>query len=339
MKALVTGGGGFLGKEITRQLLARGDEVTVLGRGRYPEVEAWGARGLQRDLTQDEDLQAACEGMDVVFHAAAKAGFWGRREDFYAANVTATQNIARAARAAGVARFVHTSSPSVVFGRGGHDALDASEEDCPYPDAYDSYYPETKAIAERWILEESDEGFATTALRPHLIWGPGDPHLLPRLVDRHEKGRLAQIGDGTNKVSFTFIENAAVAHLQAADALAPGSANAGRAYFICDDEPVLFWKFANQLLQGVGLPAVKRRVSYPLARRLVSALYWTWNALGIEQEPPMSPFVVDQLAHSHWYSTEAAKRDFGYATVVSHDEAFQRTVSAFAGQLHDRAAS
>ncbi len=330
MQALVTGGGGFLGREITRQLRARGDDVTIVGRAPHPTVEALGAKCVRLDLTAGGDLRPLCEGMDVVFHTAAKAGIWGSRESFYAINVGATERLLAAARSAGVPRFVHTSSPSVIFQRG-HQAMAAREEDCPYPDSYTAFYPETKAIAERFVLKQNARGFVVTALRPHYIWGPGDPHLLPRLVERHRRGRLVQIGSDT-KVSLTFVENAAKAHLQACDALdpeRPDKAPAGRAYFVTDDEPVDFWAFAQTVLEGLGEGPVRGKVPYPLARAVSGFVAGAWDVFGLAGEPPMTPFVVDQLAHSHWYSSAAAKRDFGYAPVVGHDAALRRTLEAF----------
>ncbi|MEE2752234.1 MAG: NAD-dependent epimerase/dehydratase family protein, partial [Myxococcota bacterium] len=214
MRALVTGGGGFLGSAITRQLLSRGDQVTILSRGRYPAVEALGADALQLDLTDPTGLEEAVSGMDVVFHLASKTGVWGPRSSFMQINVEGTQNLLEACRSANVRRFVYTSSPSATFD--GSDAENASESDCSYPDRFESEYPESKAVAEQMVLAANSEHMATTALRPHLIWGPGDPHIIPRLIERRKQGRLAQVGDGTNKVAITYIDNAAIAHLQAA---------------------------------------------------------------------------------------------------------------------------
>jgi nucleoside-diphosphate-sugar epimerase len=334
MHALVTGGGGFLGREITRQLRQRGDDVTIVGRQPRPTIEALGAKCVRMDLTSPGDLRHLCEGIDVVFHTAAKAGIWGTRESYYAINVRATERLLAAARSAGVSRFVHTSSPSVVFERG-HDALDASEDKTPYPESYTAFYPETKAIAERFVIKQNARGFVVTALRPHYIWGPGDPHLLPRVIDRHRTGRLFQIGSGT-KVSLTFIENAAKAHLQACDALDPAHPEkppAGRAYFVTDDEPVDFWAFISNLLEQLGEGPVKRKLSPAIARAISSIMATAWETFNWAGEPPMTPFVVDQLAQSHWYSSAAAKRDFGYSPDVGHETALRRTIDA----LQDRA--
>ncbi len=327
MHALVTGGGGFVGRAITEQLLARGDAVTILARGRYPEVEALGAKAVQVDLTEPTGLDSALEGIDVVFHVASKTGVWGPREEYMQINVEGTRNLLDAVRAAGVRRFVYTGSPSATFD--GHDACNATEADCPYPSSFESDYPESKAIAEQLVLDANGPALATTALRPHLIWGPRDPHIIPRLIDRRRQGRLARVGDGTNKVAITYIDNAAAAHVQAADVLAPGSANAGKAYFISDAEPVVLWSWIDQLLMDVGQPALNRSVSLGMARFVGGVLEVVWRLFGLGGEPPMTRFVAAQLASSHWYDLSAARADFGYAPVVEPAQAMARTIAAF----------
>lgn len=327
MRALVTGGGGFLGRAITEQLLARGDEVQILARGRYREVEALGATSVQLDLTESDGLEAALNGVDIVFHVASKTGVWGPRAEYMSVNVDGTRNLMAAAEAAGVQRFVYTGSPSATFDGG--DAENATEADCTYPERFESDYPESKAIAERLVLAANTATFATTALRPHLIWGPRDPHIVPRLMERRQQGRLARVGDGTNKVAITYIDNAAAAHLQAADVLSPGSPNAGKAYFISDADPVVLWAWIDQLLVDVGLEAIDRDVSLATARRIGVVLEWVWRVLRLGGEPPMTRFVAAQLAASHWYDLSAARRDFGYAPVIGPEEAMARTVAAF----------
>jgi nucleoside-diphosphate-sugar epimerase len=327
MKALVTGGGGFLGRAIVEQLLAQGDEVTILSRSQYPEVEALGAQGVQLDLTEREGLADAVQGHDVVFHVASKTGVWGPREQFMRINVEGTRNLIEACRDAGVSRMVYTSSPSATFD--GTDAVNATEADCGYPSHFEADYPESKAIAEQLVLEANGAVLATTSLRPHLIWGPRDPHILPRLIARRRQGRLARVGDGENKVAITYIDNAAAAHLQAAAVLAPGSKNAGRAYFVTDDTPVVLWAWIDQVLTDVGLSPVDRSVSVGLAHRLGAVLEWVWRLFRLGGAPPMTRFVAAELAASHWYDLSAARDDFGYVTVVGPEEAMARTIASF----------
>jgi len=262
-------------------------------------------------------------------HTAAMVGMWGKREDFWRINVEGTQNLIDAARAAGVTRFVFTSSPSVTFS--GEDEVGVGQ-DAAYPEQFLAFYPETKAEAERRALAAHDpDGMRVTSLRPHLIWGPGDPHLIPRLVDRAKKGRLRIVGDGTNVVDITYIDNAAIAHVQALDALGrsgdepnPG----GKPYFISNDEPVELWPWINGLLGRLGVKPVTSRVSLSTAERVGGMMERGFKILPTDKEPPMTRFIARQLATSHWYDMGPAKRDFGYAPEVSMDEGLERLVAS-----------
>ena len=221
MHALVTGGGGFLGRYICEQLVARGDRVRSFGRGAYPELEALGVEVMRGDLTHAKDVSAACAGMEVVFHVAARPGVSVQSEPYYAVNTRGTQNVVDACRHYGVPRLVYTSSPSVVFA--GEDQAGVDEAvplGLEWLERHRSYYSHSKARAEQHVLSANCASLRSCALRPHLIWGPRDQHLIPRLIARARSGRLRRVGDGSNEIDMIFVENAAQAHLQAADALA-----------------------------------------------------------------------------------------------------------------------
>lgn len=324
MKALVTGGGGFLGRRLVELLLERGDQVTFLARGRYPEVEALGARGLQVDLATGEGLKAAVEGQEVVFHAAARAGFWGDSADYHAVNVEGTRHLVDAMEEHGVRKLVYTSTPSVV----GYDRdVRNGARDLPYATRHQSPYPESKAAAEEMVLAANSRHLATVALRPHLIFGPRDQNLFPRVIERARAGRLVRIGKGGNRVDFTYVDNAAWAHLDAERALTDHTAPcAGKAYFVSNDEPTELWGFVNELLEGVGVPPVTRTLPFGLVRRLAGAAAFAWRALPLRGEPPLTPFLVDGLAREHWYDMEPARRDLGYTVRVPLAEGLKRTV-------------
>ena len=324
MKALVTGGGGFLGSALVRALLDDGHEVTAVGRNDYPAVAALGAKTARVDVTDRDGVLGAVGGHDTVFHVAAKAGVWGNRGEYQRINVAGTNNVIEACREHGVRKLIYTSSPSVVFGGHDHRNADAS---LPYPPHYECDYPETKAAAERAVLAANSETLATASLRPHLIYGPQDPHLLPRVFDRARKGRMRIVGDGDNEVSVTYVDNAAAGHLQAARRLEPGVDWAGRAFFINDPEPVALWAWLNGLLDRLGLPRVTRRVPLSLARGAGTVAEGIWRALSLSGEPPMTRFVASQLATSHTYSIEPAREAFGYAPPVSAIDALDRTVA------------
>src|SRR5438105_1104494 len=220
MRALVTGGGGFLGGAIVRLLRDRGDDVRSFSRQCYPALDGLDVEQIQGDVADAAAVDRAVAGCDVVFHVAAKAGVWGPTDEYYRANVVGTENVITACRKHGVRRLVFTSSPSVVTT--GHD-IAGGDESLPYPKHYLADYPRTKAAAERLVLAANGPNLATVALRPHIIWGPGDNHLIPRLIEGARAGKLRQVGDGTNRTDVTYVENAATAHLLAAERLRPGS--------------------------------------------------------------------------------------------------------------------
>jgi nucleoside-diphosphate-sugar epimerase len=326
--ALVTGGGGFLGGAIVKRLLARGERVHTFQRNSYPELAESGATNHQGDLTDLGAVDRAMRGCDVVFHAAAKVGVWGRYRDFFAANVEGTRHVIEACRRNRVRRLVYSSSPSVVFdGRGGHGI----DESAPYPKRYLSPYPKTKALAERLVLAANDDELATVSLRPHLIWGPGDRHLVPRIVHRARTGKLRLVGTGENLVDVVYIDNAVEAHILAADALAPEAACAGRAYFISNGEPRRLGELINQILAAACVPPVRRSISPHLAYVVGAILETVHAAFRIEAEPLITRFMVRELATSHWFDLTAARRDLGYEPAISIDEGLRRLERALSG--------
>jgi nucleoside-diphosphate-sugar epimerase len=318
MNALVTGGGGFLGEAVVRQLLARGDTVRSFSRQRYPELRV---EQIQGDLADAAAIERAVAGCDVVFHVAAKAGVWGSADEYHRANVVGTENVIAACREHGVGRLVFTSSPSVVTT--GHD-IACGNESLPYPRRYLAHYPRTKAASEQAVLNANGPNLATVSLRPHMIWGPGDNHLVPRMIERARLGQLRQVGDGTNTTDVTFIDNAATAHLLAADRLTPGSPVAGEAYFISQGEPVLVWPFINRILALAGLSPVTRRVPTKLAYAAGAVIEAAYRVLGRTDEPRMTRFLAVQLGTSHWFDISAARRDLGYEPAVSTEEGLRR---------------
>ena len=321
MKALVTGGGGFIGRHVVDRLLERGDMVTVFARGTYPDIEARGARLIQGDLQSAGDVTAACAGQDVVFHVAAKAGVWGSFDSYYGPNVTGTHNIIEGCRRQDVSRLVFTSSPSVVFDNRHHRGAD---ESLPYPERFENPYSETKAMAERMVLEADGQTLRTVALRPHLVFGPGDPHLLPRIIAKARANRLVQVGGGENRVDLTFVEDAARAHLLAADALQHGVS--GRAYFISQNAPVFLWGWIRELLDALGVAGPRRSVSAAAARRTGAVLETLHRLLRLPGEPRLTRFVASQLALDHYYDISRAKRDLDYTPQHSMTDALKRTL-------------
>ncbi|MCA9055423.1 MAG: NAD-dependent epimerase/dehydratase family protein [Planctomycetaceae bacterium] len=322
MRTLVTGGGGFLGRYIVEHLRARGDKVRVLARGDYPELRAIGVETVRGDLLNPATAAEACRDVEVVFHTAAIPGVWGPWERYYQTNTVGTEHVLAGCHEHGVRKLIYTSSPSVVFD--GRPHVDA-DESLPYPETFLCHYPRSKSLAERTVLAANDPAnLLTVALRPHLIWGPRDNHLIPRLIARARSGRLRRVGDGTNLISMSYVENVAAAHLQAGDALSATSPAAGRAYFINEPQPVNLWDWINELLQRAGLAPAQRQLSAQTAERIGALCETVYRWLRLPGEPPMTRFLAMQLSQSHSYSVDAAVRDFGYRPLVSVDEGMRR---------------
>jgi 2-alkyl-3-oxoalkanoate reductase len=324
MHALVTGAGGFLGLYIVEQLVARGESVRAYCRGESPELRRLGVEIIQGDLRDRDRAIAACAGVDTVFHVGGVSGIWGPWRHYYETNTLGTQHVIEGCRRHGVGRLVYTSSPSVTFD--GRDQCGV-DESAPYATRWLCHYPHSKALAEQSVLGANGTGgLLTCALRPHLIWGPRDRHLIPRLLERQRAGQLRRIGDGRNLIDITYVENAALAHLQAADALRPGSPACGRAYFISQGEPVNCWQWIDQILALVGQPPVQRSISLRLAWTAGAVLEAIHGVARSQSEPRMTRFLAAQLGRSHYFNIGRAKADFGYSPAVSVAEGMRRLI-------------
>ncbi|RZA37475.1 MAG: NAD-dependent epimerase/dehydratase family protein [Lysobacteraceae bacterium] len=323
MKILVTGGGGFLGQALCRGLVERGHQVISFNRGHYPVLAGLGVGQVQGDLADAHALTHAADGVEAIFHNAAKAGAWGSYKSYYSANVTGTQNVLDACRSHGIGKLVYTSTPSVTH-RATHPVEGGTADDVPYGEDFQAHYAETKAIAEKEVLAANGATLATIALRPRLIWGPGDQQILPRLVERAKQGRLRIVGDGCNLVDTTYIDNAAQAHFDAFDHLDIGAACAGRAYFISNGEPKPMGELLNALLDAAGAPRVDKHLSFKAAYRIGAVFETLWKLLPLKGEPPMTRFLAEQLSTAHWYDMAPATRDFGYVPRIGFDEGITR---------------
>ncbi len=329
MKALVTGGGGFLGGAVARRLVALGHEVRALQRGSYPELDKLGVETIRGDIGDPEVVDECVEGCDTVFHVAAKVQMWGPYADFYAVNVVGTENVLASMVRHGVPRLVYTSTPSVVHG--GTD-IEGADESLGYPEEFESPYPRSKARAEATVLAANSPSLATVAIRPHLIWGPGDTNLVPRIVARAKAGKLRFIGDGQNLVDTVYVDNAVDAHLLAANALVPNAACAGRAYFITNGDPRPIKEIVNGILHAAGLPPEERTLPLAVAVAAGRAMEISHFVLRLRGEPAMTRFIARNLATAHWYDISAARRDLGYRPEISIDEGFSRLADWFKSQ-------
>ncbi len=314
-QVLVTGGGGFLGGAIVRHLVKRGDRVKSFSRRFYPELASLGVEQIQGDISNATAVERACRKVDLVFHVAAKPGIWGDYISYYRTNVIGTQNVIDACKQHDISRLVYTSSPSVVFGGADMEGVD---ESVPYPEKFYAYYPETKAMAEQSVISAGDEGLKTIILRPHLIWGPRDNHLVPRIIER--ANRLVKVGNGKNLVDTIYIDNAADAHILAADRLKQNQNLSGKVYFISQDDPVPLWEMVNNILKAAGLAPVQRSISRKTAWMIGAFLEMLYKMFKISGEPQMTRFLAHELSTAHWFDISAAKKDLGYTPKISIEE-------------------
>ncbi|WP_339133054.1 MAG: NAD-dependent epimerase/dehydratase family protein [Candidatus Electrothrix sp. GW3-4] len=323
-KVLVTGGGGFIGLALVQELCRQGKVVLVLGRHRYPAVEAAGAISLQGDIRSLEDVRRAATGCDTVFHVAAKAGIWGAFQEYYAINVLGTLNVLAACQELGIGNLVYTSTPSVVFD--GHD-LEGADESLPYSRKPLCAYALTKILAEQQVLQNNSEALRTAAIRPHLVWGPGDTNLIPRLMARGREQSLRIVGDGKNQVDIAYIDNVVHAHLLTAENLAGEGTAAGHAFFIGQQEPVQLWPWINELFVRMEVPPVRSQVGLGTAKVVGWLLEKGYGLLDSKEEPKMTRFLAEQLALSHWFSKKKAETLLGYREKVSTEVGVERLLT------------
>jgi nucleoside-diphosphate-sugar epimerase len=320
-KVFVTGAGGFLGFAICKRLIAAGIAVVGFARSDYPKLTQMGVHLIQGDIANPEQVTEAMQGCDLVFHVASKAGVWGSKQSYFSPNVDGADNIINACQRLNIQYLIYTSTPSVTFA--GEDENGINEQ-APYAKSYLNYYGESKAVAEKMMLAANSPSLKTTALRPHLIWGPNDPHLVPRVIERAKAGRLKLVGKQDKLVDTIYVDNAAYAHLLAAVDLTSAAKSAGKAYFLSNDQPITMAQMLNKILACVDLPPVSKRVPAGLAYGVGALLESVYLAINKAEEPIMTKFVAKQLSTSHYFDISAAKKDLGYQPLVSIDEGMFR---------------
>ena len=320
MRILVTGGGGFLGSSVCRQLSGLGHHVVAFQRSDANHLARLGIAVARGDISDPSDLARAAEGCDAIVHTAGKAGVWGDAAEYQRINVDGTVNVIEACRQNHIRFLVHTSSPSIVHAGGD---IDGADESLPLAEHFTAPYPASKAAAERLVIAANSEQLRTVALRPHLIWGPGDPHILPRLAAKARGGSLALPGPD-KLIDTIFVENAAQAHVNALQELAGAARCAGKAYFVTNNEPLPQGEIIQRLLAAIGIEVRIRAVPVGIAMTAGAICEFVWRALRLNSDPPVTRFSVEQLATAHWFDTRAAERDFGYRPTISIAEGLER---------------
>jgi len=312
------------------RLIGDGHAVASISRGRYVELENAGVKCYRADICEDlSPIGQAFEDANAVFHTASKVEMWGDYDEFFKVNVCGTRNIIKACQKFKVPKLIYTSSPSVIADG---TNLRGVDESYPYPKRFEAHYPATKAQAEREVLQANSESLYTAALRPHMIWGPGDTHLTATVLERARAGRLMRVGGGKNIVDFSFIDDCVQAHIDATGALDRNSASRGRAYFVSQGEPVSLWGWIDEVLERNGLPRIKRSLPYGLAKVLACGCEAVAKLRSGSALPLLTRFLVFEMATDHYFDISAAKRELGYAPrwtmAAAMDRTFPRSNSA-----------
>lgn len=317
MNAFVTGGSGFIGTHLLERLGERGDHVWALARSEESaeRVEACGATAVRGDLGDVDVMADGMDGCEIVYHLAAKADRWGSRDAFLEVNVHGTENVIEAARSAGVETLVHTSTEAVLANG---DPLRNADESVPYPDSHLGLYPETKAQAERTVLDATDEALRTVAVRPRFVWGPRDETLLEELVGAMEAGQFMWFDGGRYETSTTHVYNTVEGHLLAAE-----HGTGGEAYFVTDGPPVEFREFVTALVRTQGVDPPDRSVPTWFARPAATVLEGVWRLLDRSSPPPLDRQVLALIAQEMTVDDSKARSDLGYEPVITREEGLE----------------
>ncbi len=320
MKVLVTGASSLIGAGVANSLAARGNDVVCLQRSHSVLVDDPVAQHLG-DIRDGVVVAEAATGCDAIVHVAAKVGVVGPWEDYRSVNVDGTTNVMAAALDRGVSRVVHVSSPSVAHGG---EPIVGGAADAPVLGRRHAWYPESKAMAEIVALDAASGDVGVVAVRPHLVWGPGDTQLVGRIVERARAGRLALVGGGRALVDTTYIDNAVAALVSALDAVHPGAECSGRAYVVSNGEPRMIRELVEGICSAAGVPFAPRDVSLRVGRSAGAVVERVWPILRRSDEPPLTQFLAEQLGTAHWFDSRPARDDLGYSPTVSIDEGLRR---------------
>ncbi len=313
MKVLVTGATSMLGGALARALIGRGDKVTVLQR----RPSGLACREMLADVADPHAVAAAMAGQDAVVHLAAKVDIVGAWPDFVRVNVDGTRHVVEAAQASSVRRLVHVSSPSVAHTGAALVGAGAGPAD---PARARGRYARSKAMAEQVALAAGSPDLAVVAIRPHLVWGPGDTQLIGRIVDRARAGRMALVGSGAALIDTTYVGNAVDALVCALDRCPDVH---GEALVVSNGEPRPVAELVASICRAAGVEPPRRRVPVPVAWTAGAAVEGLWSAMRLTSDPPMTRFLATQLATAHWFDQRRTRELLDWAPRVSLAEGFR----------------
>jgi 3beta-hydroxy-delta5-steroid dehydrogenase/steroid delta-isomerase len=331
---LVTGAAGFVGKHLVKALLQRGLHVRALVRNSPLLLQHDNLECFHGDIQDAQQMLQACAGIETVFHNAAMIATLGGsavtqayRDQAFAINVTGTGNIIRACQAQGARRLLYTSSVDTCFN--GEQDLHMDEH-TPYATNPGCVYQETKIPAEQAVLAaNAQDGLMTCALRPDGIWGAGGSLMLDTLVKKLKAGLIVgRIGGMGGIHDHVHVDNLVRAHLLAADALGPGSAVGGKAYFISDGVPARMFQFLQPFFEGMGYQLPKYDIPLEPLTKLLRAWQWLHFKTGMPA-PAFSPYELRKATVSTVVSSAAAARDFGYRPLKPVSEGMREAIAYY----------
>lgn len=328
---MVTGGSGFIGSAIVSAYVEAGRPVRVVDRHPRATCESVDFEAL--DLTNFEGVELACRGVETVVHCASLVQTRNNaRDEVWATNFGGTRNVIDACRRQEVVRLIYVSSASVVYD--GSD-IRAGDESLPYATSAPSAYVESKIAAEKAVLAFAEEGSTRAcALRPHLVFGPGDNRLIPNLLAR--RGRMREIGNRSFLSDFLYIDNFVDAVLAADARMAKAPSISGEAFFITNGEPLAFFEFVERVLAAADQPSIVGRVPARVAYAAAAfvELYYLLSSREFIPEDGVSRFAVRYLTTHHYFSSRKAERMLNWSPRVSIEVGIERTGEYFRS-LHD----
>lgn len=336
---LVTGGSGFVGANLVAELIKRGHKVRSLDRVPSPLAEQPGLESVVGDITNLDDVAAAVEGMDTIFHTAAIIDLMGGasvtdeyRQRSFAVNVDGTKNLVHAAQTAGVKRFVYTASNSVVMGG---QTISGGDETLPYTTRFADLYTETKVAAEKFVLAENGSyGMLTCSIRPSGIWGNGDQTMFRKVFESVLSGQVkVLVGNKKIKLDNSYVRNLVHGFILAAQHLVEGGTAPGQAYFINDGEPVNMFEFARPVVEACGRTLPNVRVSGKLVHKVMTLWQWLHFKFSLPK-PLIEPLAVERLYLDNYFSIAKARRDLGYEPLMNTEQAMQECLPYYVELFH-----
>jgi 3beta-hydroxy-Delta5-steroid dehydrogenase / steroid Delta-isomerase len=342
-RVLVTGGSGFVGANLVTELLNRGHQVRSFDRAPSPLPAHRRLEVIEGDICDQQTVAAAVDGIDTVVHTAAIIDLMGGgsvteeyRQRSFAVNVTGTQNLVHAARAAGVKRFVYTASNSVVMGG---QRISCGDETLPYTERFNDLYTETKVVAERFVLSQNGSpnggaGLLTCSIRPSGIWGRGDQTMFRKVFESVLAGHVkVLVGSKNVKLDNSYVHNLIHGFILAAEHLVPGGAAPGQCYFINDGEPINMFEFSRPVVEACGQPWPKFRVPGRLVWLVMTVWQWFHFRFGLPK-PLLEPLAVERLYLDNYFSIAKAQRDLGYQPLFTTEQATAECLPYYVDLFH-----